>query len=319
MLSMDYDIRVGRYRIGMVESVSVKRSVESLCSTATIVLPSCYANRSLGIEQKLNEGDAVVIQLGYNGNLKTEFNGFLESIKTDDNAVTLECEDSTYRFRKSISDKEYKKVSAKQLVEQVVQQVDASYKVQCDYDFSYDKFVVRDATAYDILKKIQDETKANIYFDADTLHIHPQYADMADAVTVDYDFSVNIEQSDLKYMKADDRKYLVEAEGIAADGKRTKVAYGKEGGDKRSVKVYGVTDEQSLLQRAKEELALVVYTGFEGSFTGWLVPYCAPAYRVRLHDREYPEKDGTYYVIATEVSFSSSGGERSITIGKKLG
>ncbi len=319
MLAMDYDIQVGHYRIGMVDSVSVKRSVESLCGTATIVLPSCYANRSLGIENKLAEGDTVTIRLGYNGHLETEFNGFLESIKTDDNAVTLECEDAIYRFRTAIDDKEYKQVSARQLAEQVVSQVDATYKVQCDYDFSYDKFVVRDATAYDILKKIQDETKANIYFDGTTLHIHPQYADMAAAPTVEYDFSVNVEKSDLKYKRADERKYLVEAEGIAADGKRTKVTYGKAGGDRRSVKVYGVTDQQSLLQRAKEELSLVVYTGFEGSFTGWLVPYCAPAYRVRLHDREYPEKDGTYYVVATEVKFSSSGGERSVTIGKKIG
>lgn len=319
MLSMEYEITVGRYRIGMVESVSVKRSVESLRATATIVLPCCYANRSLGIENKLAEGDTVTVRLGYNNSLETEFEGYLESVSTADNSVTLECEDAIHLFRKEVENREYVGVSVGQLLDKIVGQVDSSFRVSCDYEFSYDKFVVRDATAYDILKKVQEETKANIYFDGSTLHAHPQYADMAGATTVEYDFSVNIEKSDLKYKRADERKYLVEAEGVAADGTRTKVTYGKAGGDRRSVKVYGVTDRASLLKRAKEELSLVVYTGFEGSFTGWLVPFCQPAYKVRLRDREYPEKDGIYYVVATEVNFSSSGGERKITIGKKIG
>ena len=319
MLAMAHKIRIGRYRLGMVSSVSVKRSVETLCDTAVIVLPATYINRAIDIESRLHEGDKVEIQLGYNGSLQTEFKGYLKAIKTDDGAITLDCEDAIYLFHQALANKEHKHITVKSLLQRVVQEVDRSFAVQCDYNFTYDKFVIKDAEAWDVLKKVQDETKANIYFRGNTLHCHPQYSEIAEPRAVVYDFAVNIEKSNLKYKRADARKYLVEVEGIGQDGKRIKTTIGKTGGEKRSVKVYGVTDQASLMQRAKEELALGVYSGFEGSFTGWLLPYCAPSYKVELRDQDYPYKNGNYYVVATEVKFSSSGGERTITIGKKIG
>lgn len=110
----------------------------------------------------------------------------------------------------------------------------------------------------------------------------------------------------------------MEVEGIGKDGKRISTNVGTTGGEKRSIKIYGVTDVYSLKKRAEEELKQIVYTGFEGDFTGWLVPYCEPTYKIMLRDTEYPEKNGEYYVLATETSFSHSGGVRKIRIGKKL-
>lgn len=319
MLELEHDIRVGRYRIGMVDSVTVKKSVETLCDTATIVLPATYVNKSIDVESKLAEGDAVAIRLGYGDTLQTEFEGFLSTVKTDDDKVTLECEDALYHFRKELRDAEHKNISVNSLLQTIAGEVDTAYTVECDYDFVYDKFVVKDAMALDVLKKVQDETKANIYFNGKTLHVHPQYSEIANSRSVVYDFAVNVEKSALKWKRADERKYFVEVEGVKPDGERVTVTFGKPGGEKRCIKVYGVTDKNSLLKRAKEELATVVYSGFEGNFTGWLVPYCAPSYKVMLRDGDCPEKNGNYYVVATETKFAASGGERVVTIGKKIG
>lgn len=317
MLSMEYDITIGKFRLGMVDSITVKKSVETLCDTATIVLPSSYINKAVGIESKLHEGDEVLIALGYSNQVEREFVGYLNSISTDDSKVTLDCEDSIYLFRKSLPDKEYVNTSLKSLLQSVVKAIKPSYEVECDYDFTYDRFVVKDATAWDVLKKVQDETKANVYFKGKTLHVHPQYSEIENEQAVVYDFSVNIEKSSLKWKRADQREYLVEIEGILPNGERVKEIAGKPGGDKRSVKLY-VTDRASLKSRAEEEMKMVVYTGFEGNVTGWLVPYCEPGYKIELRDAEYPDKNGTYYVVATETRFSSSGGERVVTIGKKI-
>lgn len=316
---MEYDIQVGIYQIGMVDSVTIKKSVEMLSDTATIVLPGVYANKSINIESKLKEGDEIVIKLGYKDSLEMEFKGYLNAVQTDDGSVTLECEDAIYLFRKELKDKEHKNISLKSLLQKIAQEVGETFSVKCDYDFTYDKFVVKDATGWDVLKKVQDETKANIYFSDKVLHVHPQYSEVFNQQSVVYDFSENVEKSSLKYKKADERKYFVEVEGIASDGTRTTVTFGKSGGDKRSIKVYGVTDKASLLKRAEEELSTVVYTGFEGNFTTWLIPFCEPAYKIELIDKDYPEKNGVYYVISAEIKFSSSGGERTVTIGKKIG
>lgn len=318
MLALEYNIRVGKYRIGIIDSVVIKKSVETLADTASIVLPSTYINKAIDIESRLNEGDEVTIELGYGDSLQMEFKGYLNTISTDDSKVTLECEDSVYLFRKELANTEHKNITAKSLASKIAQEIDPTFTVECDYDFSYDKFIVHDATAWDVLKKLQDETKANIYFKDKVLHIHPQYTEITNSVPVVYDFSVNIEKSSLKWKRADERKFLVEVEGVMPDGTRITETFGKAGGDKRSIKLYGVADKQSLLQRAKEELSLLVYTGFEGGFTGWLVPFCEPAYKIGLRDSEYPDKNGNYYVVATEVKFSASGGERTVTIGKKI-
>ena len=91
------------------------------------------------------------------------------------------------------------------------------------------------------------------------------------------------------------------------------------GSEKRSIKIYGVTNQQSLKARAEEQLKLIVYDGYEGDFTGWLIPFCQPTDSVLIIDSAAPERNGVYYVVGCEVEFSSSGGKRTITIGYKIG
>lgn len=311
MLAMEHDIRIGRYRVGTVVEVKVRKSVERLCDEATIVLPGRYAGAVLDVESSLKAGDPVSVKLGYGQSLKEEFAGYLKAIRSDDGTCTIECEDELWQMRKDVPDKVYKNIDCANLLKEV-----CGCPVSCDYQFRWDTFTVKDATAYDVLKKVQDETKANIYFKCGTLHVHPQYQEVGERVT--YDFGVNVERSSLKWRDASERRYLVEVEGIGKDGKRVSVQEGRTGGDKRSVKVYGVTDKESLKARAREELTQLVYTGYEGSIDGWLVPWCEPTSRIRLKDPEHPDREGDYYCVSTDVTFSESGGKRKITIGKKL-
>jgi hypothetical protein len=296
----------------------VVKSVENLADTATIVLPGTHINRALHIEDKVKAGDPVEIQLGYDDNLVTEFQGYLNSIATDDATIKLECIDALYLFRKPVADKEYANITLKALLNEVVRQVGGHINVNCDYEFLWEKFTTYKAEGLDVLKKVQDETKANIYFRENTLHIHPPYSEIVNEKPVIYDFSRNIEKSNLKYMKAADQKVEVEIIAHKPDGKEVKKIIGNKGGRKIS-KTVGTLDEASMQLAAESEYNLWVYDGFEGDFTGWLVPFVEPAYKVKLIDREYTEKNGVYYVIATETKFSSSGGERKITLGRKLG
>jgi hypothetical protein len=318
MLVMEYNIKIGKYRLLCLDSVNVKKSVTTLSDTATIILPASYINKAINVENKIKEGDEVNIDFGYKNNIKNEFKGYLKSIQTDDGTIKLECEDSIYLFRKEIPNKEMKEVSVKELLTYVISQIDASYTLSCDYDFKYDKFVINNMNAWDVLKKIQDETKANIYFKDKVLHVHPQYSEISNKDIVRFDFARNIEKSELKWKKEDDRKYFIEIEGVGKDGKRIVATAGKQGGEKRSVKVYGVTDINSLKKRGEEELKQIVYTGFEGKFIAWLIPYCEPTYKISLRDGDYPEKNGDYYVLSTDTTFSSNGGVREINIGKKI-
>ena len=319
MFAMDFDITIGSFRLTMLESVVVTCSVENLADTATITLPGAAYNRALEVESKIKEGDAVHIRFGYDAHLQelpVEFEGYVESIATDDGSVKIRCEDEIYKFRRDLKNTVLTSVSVKELLEHVLRELDG-FTLSCDYEFNYDKFTIYEATGFDVLKKVQEETRANIYLRSSTLHVHPQYAETGR--TVIYDFGMNIEKSDLKYKDARKRKFIATVEGTDSMGKAVKVTKGTPGGDKFTIKLPGVSDKATLERRAEEELKIRAYSGYEGNFTGWLVPRIEPTDIVELRDADYKYKKGKYYVVAVETAFSSTGGSRKITIGKKIG
>jgi hypothetical protein len=320
MYKISWDIQIGNFKLGLLESVLIKKSVENLSDTATIVLPGYVMNQALKINDKINPADSVSIRLGYDNVLIDEFQGYVESITTDGGKLQINCEDAIYLYRKSLKDVELRNVTLKNLLEHVNKEM-GGFGLDCSYDFRYDKFVIRNATGWTVLKKVQEETKANVFFKGNTLHVHPQYSKIGNDKLVIYDLYRNVEKSELKFRVADQRKYEVEVVGTLPDGKKIKETMGRPGGEKRTINVL-VTDRQSLIERGKQELANIVYTGYEGNFTGWLLPFCEPTFKVQIRDHEHVEdegKQGNYYVIATETKISNSGGERVVTIGKKIG
>lgn len=317
MYKMVHKIAVGSYKLMLLESVKIVRSVDALADRAEIVLPGMVHNCTIEIEDKVKVGDAVKIELGYNGRLKTEFEGYVQRIGTDGGSLKLECEDGIWLFRAAVADKVYKNTDVKALLEDMCKQC-GGLALECDYGFEYEKFTVRCATGYDVLKKIQEEVRPNIYLKGRTLHVHPKYAEVFGEAK--YDFGRNIERggTGLEYRRKDDRRVLVVVEGEKRDGTKVQVEVGSTGGDRVTMRVPGATDEASLRKVAEQVLEEKSYTGYSGSFSGWLLPYCDAGYKVALHDPDYEYKDGTYYVTAVEVNYSQNGGRRTITLGKRL-
>jgi len=316
MFKLSWKVTIGTYQLGMIESIETIRSVELLSDTATITLPSAVYNIPFDINDKIKRGDAVKIEFGYDDKFITEFEGYLQQEPaTDNGSLILKCEDGLFQYRKSLDNIELKNVSVSDVLNYVNGKI-GGFTLSCDYEFKYDKFVINNATGYDVLKKIQEEAKPNIYLKGTVLHVHPQYSEIFGKVN--YDFSKNIETADLKYMRVEDRKFMVTVESKGPDGKVIKEESGTTGGDKMTIKVSGVTDKASLKKLATEALATKSYTGYEGTFTGWLVPYCDAGYQVKLVDEDYKDKTGNYYVLEVKTNFSKSGGVRTIKIGKKL-
>ena len=316
MFKMSWKVTIGAYQLGMIESIEIIRSVELLSDTATITLPSSVFNKAFEINDKLKRGDAVEILFGYDGGLYSEFEGYLEQEpNTDNGSLVLKCEDGLFQYRKSLDNIELKNVSVSDVLNYVNSKI-GGFTLSCDYDFKYDKFVINNATGYDVLKKIQEEAKPNIYLKGTVLHVHPQYSEIFGKAN--YDFSKNIETAELKYLKAEDRKFMVTVESKGKDGKVIKTEFGTTGGDKMNINVSGVTDMASLKKIAEEALKAKSYTGYEGTFDTWLVPYCDAGYQVKIVDEDYEYKTGSYYVLEVKTNFSKSGGVRTIKIGKKL-
>ena len=61
---MSYDITIGSYKLGMLDAVSVHKSVELLADTCEITLPAAQLNKALDVESPLRRGDAVMVKFG---------------------------------------------------------------------------------------------------------------------------------------------------------------------------------------------------------------------------------------------------------------
>lgn len=315
MFRLSWDIKIGDYRVKTLKGLKITTSVLNLADTATIEFPGQYLRNWVKVEDKIHVGDAVCIRLGYDDRLETEFTGYLKRISRDNNSLVLECEDALYLLDKSVEDKEYKTVSIRELLTEILHQVDPAFEVSCDFDFTYDKMVVFKSTALDVLKKVHEDTKANIWFEGKTLHVHPVYQEQAGEEAVIYDTEINVQSNELKWKDERDRKVMVEVKYVKPNGELRKENYGVDGGAKIT-KYVGVSDEQSLTKSAENEYKLWNYSGYEGSFTGWLVPVVKAGGCVRLRDKERPE--GVYYVTGVEIEFGQSGAKRKVTLGRRL-
>ena len=313
---MAYDIQVGDYRLGMLESVEISRSVELLADTAVITLPAAEYNRALDVESKIRRGDRVTVMLGYaETGLAEAFTGWVQRVGTDNGAITLECEDELFKFRVSLKNEQLSNVSLASLLSKVVAGIGGGYTVDCSYSWTYEKFVINNATGYDVLKKIQEESGADIYIQDKVLHVHAPGEKVGKDVV--YDFSQNVQRCDLTYRRADERRVEVVVKAVMPDGKVKERHYGTTGGDKVTVKC-ATTDDASMKLRGESEHKRLTFDGYDGTITTWLVPSVVPGDCADLYDADYEYKNGRYYIRAVKTGFSSSGGTREIELGFRL-
>ena len=316
MYTLDFEVKIGEFYLGMVESITIHKSVELLADTCEIVLPAARLNKALEIEEQIKRGDEVSVSIGYKEvGIKEEFKGYLQRISTDGGSIKLFCEDDLFQFRKDLPNEELKKISLSDLLSKVVKGIGKNYKVDCSYTWVYDKFVIRDATGYDVLKKVQEECGADIYLKDGVLHIHPP----GEVIGKErfYDFAVNIEEAELSFKRAEDKKVKVVVKAIMPDGKVKEIEVGSTGGEKVEVKCHA-SDTASMKARGEAEVKRRTFDGYDGSITTWLIPECNPGDTASIHDGDYTYKDGTYFVRSVTTEFSEGGGKRKVELGYRL-
>lgn len=316
MYTLDFEVEIGEFYLGMVDSITIHKSVELLADTCEIVLPAARLNKALEVEEQIKRGDEVSVSIGYKEvGIKEEFKGYLQRISTDGGSIKLFCEDDLFQFRKDLPNEELKKISLSDLLSKVVKGIGKNYKVNCSYTWVYDKFVIRDATGYDVLKKVQEECGADIYLKDGVLHIHPP----GEVVGKErfYGFAVNIEEAELSFKRAEDKKVKVVVKAIMPDGKVKEIEVGSTGGEKVEVKCHA-SDTASMKARGEAEVKRRTFDGYDGSITTWLIPECNPGDTASIHDGDYTYKDGTYFVRSVTTEFSEGGGKRKVELGYRL-
>lgn len=122
----------------------------------------------------------------------------------------------------------------------------------------------------------------------------------------------------MQYLSKDDLTIQIKAIYYDKDGTKAEAVKGKDGGMVKTLYFYDVADTEELATLAQYELERLSYNGYDGAITTFLEPRAMPTMIADITDKQYPERDGKYYIEAVETTFGTGGGRHKVTIGQKI-
>jgi len=282
-------------------SVKIESGWEMLTDTATITMARNvkYFDREK-VREVFKKGDKVIIKLGYNGNLHTEFIGYISQVSADI-PIKIKCEDSMYLLKKHPVNISLKKTHLPTLIKKIVP---AGWNVDVlDANFGASRFPK--TTTAKVLEYIQEEYNLYSYVkDENTLVVGKIYTD--DTEVIDYDFSKNIIDDRLEYKHADDIPIKIEGVSTLSNGDKIEVTVGDEFGEVRRLSYYNITEKVEIKRLAEIDYDRFKIDGFEGSITTIGLPIAKHGYKGNLNSNQYPDRNGIYYIKKVTKVFDDS-------------
>jgi len=325
MYKIDCKITIDNKTLSLLDSVEIKTDIDSLMDTAVIKLPSTVFNKYLKDVESIVRGQKVEIWLGYDGELNQEFSGYIRSVERDFSGLVINLENELYLFSLApMKNKVYEKPTVKTLLEVVLNAVEIPLKLDCQFDFSFDKFTVNNATALDVLKAIQSECKCSMYVKDGVFYVVSPFLTTDTTKNVKYDTSKNImaDGYSLKYKDKADRKFKAIAKGKSkgkGDQKEElKAEKGESGGDTETFEYKGIATQKMLDTIVEQMYERRSFSGYDGSFQAWFLPIISKGDSAEICDQDDPDRNGRYFVKAVETSCNNGGITRKITVGKRL-
>lgn len=305
------------------QSIHIESSVQVLANNAKIELPREFRNavdqvgKTINIAGKsildfMKRGDAIKIELGYDGDLQTEFEGYITKIGAE-MPLLLECEDEMFQLKKA--DRVTKFIKSGKLIDILKAVVPAKYTIECNGDYSIGKWLIEDATPFNVLDELRDKAGIRAYFKNPTTLAVGMIVDFKPQATHFYNFSENVRRgSNLKFEQKESKLIFLTVESKQANGKVISVSIGEKGGDEKKMKLWPNMTKAELEVWANKQQTSVSYNGFEGSLDGWCYPRTKPGDAAQLYRPFYKDRhqDGRYFIESVTIDVNGSDGIKRV-------
>ena len=263
-----------------------------------------------------NEGDPVNIMLGYNGEYRQEFKGFVRSVDADI-PMAIECEGYAFQLRKKQFSGSWKSISLKDLIYQLVSGTDIQLSPFIP-DTTLTNLSIHPQNGLAALQAIVHHTHLTAYFLFDVLYVGLEETIAGN--TVNYRIGWNVPRTkELKYKLSTNRPALIRL--VIGKGKNLKPTIVQAGDPSGTVITKNIAFVQNAadVQTIANQLALNHnYTGFQGSLDGLLQPYCGPSDTAILIDKLYSVLSASYFIEGIEIKYTTQGAKRVVHIGRAL-
>lgn len=309
MYKLSSFIEIGNLVFDWVNEVAIESSFKSLTDTCVIKFPRNLNLRSKSIKDLISKGDKVIVKLGYDDVLNTEFEGYVAGVKPN---VPLEisCEDEMYKLKTGSLKKSWRNVN----LSEVIKFITPSYTTDI-YEAELGSFSINNETPAQVLMRIKDTYGLYSYFKDKVLVCGKVYSLISNKEHA-YHFQQNIISHSLEYRKKDELKIKVKAISTSGDNSKIEVEVGDKDGEEHTLNFYKLSKTE-LEKRAREEMIKLGYDGYKGTFTSFGIPQANHGDKAILSDAEYKERSGSYAIFGVKTTFGISGFRREIELGQK--
>ncbi len=322
-------VRIGDLEYTKVSEYEAESTWKNLGDTATLKLygfvqvvgPDGLATGAVAkVEDLVQVGDAVEVMLGYDGELRSEFKGYVAEIKLKV-PFEVRLEDEFFHLKRTPVNRTWKATTLRKLLAELVPTVKLSSTVP---QLAIDSFRADRTTVAGVINKLKENYLVCAYFRDGRLFVGLPYTEFSSATEIDgatayYDFRQNVVEDDLSYKRQEDVRIKAKVVAMHRNGKKTTVAdVGDVDGEERTITLRTeTTDKVELRRMAQAELAKYKYDGYRGSLTGFGVPFALHSGVADLHDAVHPQRDGRYLVDSVKTTFGPGGFRRVVELGKR--
>lgn len=303
-----------------IKSVHIESSWKRLTDTAELTLPrkAIYLEQGktrvnfFEVKELFRKGDPVLIELGYNGRLVKEFEGYITHVSADI-PIVIKMEDEMYQLKKLPVNISLPKTSLSNLLKKII----PGYEIDAlEVELGALKFAK--TTVAKVLEFLQDEYSLFSYMEGKKLICGKIYADNSDQEPVNLHLEKNVVNNDLNYKDKEDVLIRINAVSTLSNGTKIEVTVGDETGEERQLTYYGIELRAELTKLANEDLKKYKVDGFSGSIKTFGVPVVKHGMKVNLKSDLYPDRNGVYYVEETIIDFDDTPQyRRKIQLGEK--
>lgn len=329
--NIDLRITIGNsISFEVCQSIKIEKSVQVLTDTATIELPRAFKNaidkggKAINIADKsildfMKRGDAIKIEFGYDGDLQTEFEGYLSKIGAD-TPLLLECQDEMFQLK--IAPKITKFVKSGKVIDILKAVIPSKYTIECNGDYNIGKWLIQGATPFEVLDELRDKAGIRAYFKNPTTLCVGMIVDFKAETIHEFNFSENIRRgSSLKFESKEGKPIFLTVKSKQKDGKEISVSVGEKGGNEKTIKLWPNMSKSELQVWADKQQKSTSYDGFTGTLDSWCIPRTRPGDSANLRRPIYKDKhqDGRYFIESVVINVNGSDGiKRSNTLSYKL-
>lgn len=307
-----------QYTLDRFTSLEITSSWKNLGDLAVLKLGGLRGQ----LNKQLVAGDHVEIKLGYDGELHTEFTGYIAWLLPNQ-PFELRCVDEVYNLQRIDISKAWKQTTLKEVIEYVTKGFDI--KLTDDVpEVDLKAFRIAGDSATGVLHYIKENYGLAMYFRGKQLYIGLPYSEYVPATTgveepVIYDLQKNVLGTELIYRTEESVDIRLKAVSFLKNNKKLEVYVGSETGELRTwISPEPIADKATLKKIAEEKIKLYRYTGYQGSISTLGIPRVVHSARCKIRDTAYPEREGLYFVDEVKTMVSKSRGfKRKVRIGRR--